>query len=385
MSKPAKPYPEYPLTPRTDGRWQKKVRGRLHYFSGDWKEALAEWERVRPYLLDGLEPPPPVEVGVTLGFVCNKLLNAKLAAVEAGQLAPQTFRQWKDACGRLVGAFGPGADPSSLKPADFTRVKPQIVAGRGVHAVQKDIATIRGVFKWAFENEFLDRPVNFGTEFKPPRKAAMRKARREAGERMVEAHEFRDLLKEAYYRGDVRTRAVLLLGMNCAYGPTDVATLNKSHLDLENGWAEYPRPKTQADRKAALWPETVEALRETIKDRPRPVDPVDDDAVFLSHSGRRLVQAVVTERQTVNTNNRVSSGFRELADAAGIYRPGLSFYGLRRAFRTVADELLDHPTADLVMGHASGEMAAVYRQRLGEDRLRAMAEHVRKWALGVRP
>jgi hypothetical protein len=36
---------------------------------------------------------------------------------------------------------------------------------------------------------------------------------------------------------------------------------------------------------------------------------------------------------------------------------------------------------DHVMGHApaSSDMSAVYRQRIEDDRLKAVAEHVRRW------
>jgi hypothetical protein len=34
---------------------------------------------------------------------------------------------------------------------------------------------------------------------------------------------------------------------------------------------------------------------------------------------------------------------------------------------------------DAIMGHSREDMASVYRERIGDDRLRAVAEHVRKW------
>ena len=385
MAKPAKPSPDYPLTPRGDGRWCKKVRGRMHYFRGTPGEALAEYRRQEPYLLDGREPPPPPDgpAGATLGDLCNMLLTAKEDAVRAGRLSARTFAQWKGGTDLLVSHFGVGRDPATLGPAEFSGLFPVAAVGkdgrpRGVHSLVTIVATVRGVLKYAYESGVIDRPARFGPDFKPPSKARRRKAKRASGPRLIRPGEFRDILAAA----DPACRAWALLGLNAAYGPSDLATLPASGLDLAGAWAAYPRPKTGADRKAALWPETVDAVGAALAARPDPYDPADDGLAFLTAGGRRLVESWITPRGTVTNRDHVAKRWRAARKAAGVTRPGLGFYTLRRTFRTVADELLDQPTADLVMGHAAGDMAAVYRQTIGEGRLRAVAEHVRGWAFG---
>jgi integrase len=73
--------------------------------------------------------------------------------------------------------------------------------------------------------------------------------------------------------------------------------------------------------------------------------------------------------------------FRRLMDDAGVIVPGRSFYGLRRTFRTIADDTLDPAAIDLIMGHAAdaNDMADHYRERIEDKRLKTVTNHVRKW------
>jgi integrase len=67
---------------------------------------------------------------------------------------------------------------------------------------------------------------------------------------------------------------------------------------------------------------------------------------------------------------------------ADVKKPGRAFYAFRHTFEAVAGESLDQAAIDFIMGHSRGDMASVYRERIGDDRLRAVADHVRKWLFG---
>lgn len=69
---------------------------------------------------------------------------------------------------------------------------------------------------------------------------------------------------------------------------------------------------------------------------------------------------------------------------AGVRGRGVGFYALRRATETVAvgaPNQAAQVAVDVIMGHASpdGDMAAIYRQRVDDDRLRAVSNHIRRW------
>jgi integrase len=161
-------------------------------------------------------------------------------------------------------------------------------------------------------------------------------------------------------------------------------------LNLEGGWLDFPRPKTGIPRRIPLWPETVAAVKAAIGKRPAPKDPEDAGLVFITKQGHNWgklgrfdidvdlapLKEGEKRRKRISSNNSLSKEFRKLADDAGVSR---TFYDLRHTFRTIGDEAKDQPAVNSIMGHADESMAAVYRERISDERLRAVADHVRAW------
>ena len=123
-----------------------------------------------------------------------------------------------------------------------------------------------------------------------------------------------------------------------------------------------------------MWPETAEALKGAIAQRPAAKNPDDDGLAFITVRGASWAKGAAG-------NNPVMHQFKKLLTAHGLHRPGVVFYALRRTFETIAGETLDQPAVDRVMGHTPppNDMAAKYRQRIGDDRLERVAAHVRNW------
>src|SRR5262245_11491105 len=118
--KPRKPHKTTDtLTPRDDGRWCKryKVNGvwKWWYFRGTEQEALDEWNRVKPDLLDGREPRGPGCIA-TVAKACNDFLVANKIKLHAGQLSPRTFAGYNNTTDELVDAFGKERAIEHLRP-----------------------------------------------------------------------------------------------------------------------------------------------------------------------------------------------------------------------------------------------------------------------------
>ena len=75
---------------------------------------------------------------------------------------------------------------------------------------------------------------------------------------------------------------MVLLGINCGFGNHDVGSLTVGSLDLKAGWVDHPRPKTRAERRCPLWPETIEALQKVLRRRPEPDRREHAKLVFLT-------------------------------------------------------------------------------------------------------
>ena len=388
--RPKKPYPEFPLTPHVGGAWMKKIRGKIHYFGrwanyvngklvrieGDgWKEALEKYKAQADDLHAG-RTPRVMGDGLTIADLCNRFLTAKLRKQDAGEMGSRMFCEYKQITDLLVTTFGKGRCVDDLAADDFEELRATMAERWGPVRLGNAITRVKSLFKYGVDNALLGRAPRFGTEFKKPDKAVLRRHRAQNGEKMLEADQLRGIVAAA----GVPLRAMILLGINAGFGNHDVATLPLSALDLDRGLVDFPRPKTGIPRRCPLWPETVAAIREALAGRPTPKDKADSEIVFLQPMGRRWVR--ITDKS--RTDN-VSVHFTELLKKLEIHRDGIGFYTLRHVFRTVADAARDPVAIDLIMGHTDPSMGGHYRERVEDARLRAVAEHVRVWLFGETP
>ncbi len=354
-----KPYKEFPLTPhRAANQWCKKHRGRTHYFGtlGDWQTALKRFEREWPYIVQGLTPPvlSGDDNACTLRALCNLFLESKRNKIDAGELSDLSYRDYFNACKRLVDHFGADRRVDDLRPADFEAFRAKLAAGRNgkpwrANTLLNEVNRCRVIIKYAYDQRLIPQPVHFGQSFDRPSKKARRKAANEAGPRMFTRDELVTVLdalggkpvkvagekKPVTIKADPQLRAMTLLGLNAGLGVTDCANMRESNIDLSAGWLNYPRVKTETPRRAPLWPETIEALAGVLATRKAARDPADNGIVFLTRTRQRWVRSKPgsTPEKNLHLNARISSVREAAAYAQDQWADRAEFLHLTSAIR----------------------------------------------------
>ena len=367
QGKPAKPYPDFPLFPHATKRWAKKIRGRMHYF-GPWDDpdgALQKYLDQKDALHRGLTPADTRE-GFTVYRLAAKFLATKKALRDTGELSVHSFADYAATCKRLVKVFGKGRLVADLRPDDFERLRKRMAQTWGPVRLGNEINRARVVFNYASKNGLLDKPMVYGEGFRRPSKKTLRKHRAEQGPKMFSAQEIRCMIDAA----GQPLKAMILLGVNCGYGNSDVGTLPLSTVDLDGAWLNHARPKTGIARRCPLWPETVKALREWLAIRPTPKSNEHAGLVFLTSHGVGWAKA--------NTDKPVSKETRKLLQRLGI-QGHRNFYALRHTLQTIGDEARDFLAVRHIMGHVGADIADAYREKISDDRLCAVTEYVRGW------
>jgi len=323
--------------------------------------------------------------------LCNRFLTAKLRAQKAGEIAAGTFNGYKATTDLLITQFGKDRQVDDIASDDFEGLRDKMAERWGPVRLGNQVQSVRSVFKYGYEAGIIDKPIRYGPQFKKPSASVLRRHKAKNGEKMLEAAQLRRLL-DALAGKEVKTGrtnevtgkphtvtlkanpamlAMVLLGVNCGFNNKDCADLPLAGLDLDGGWINFPRPKTGVPRRCPLWAETVVALRQANAVRSKPQQDEATQLVFVTTRGRPWLCR--------GQANPVSVIARDFMKAVGVHRDGIGFATLRHVFRTIADGCRDQVAVNHIMGHTDDTMAGVYRERIDDSRLRAVAEHVRVW------
>jgi integrase len=379
-----KPREDFPLFPHATGRWAKKVRGKFAYFGKvaddpQGEKAIELWLEQKDELLAGHTPRVKPE-GLTLRELIDRFMVSKRHLLDTREITPKHFAELYACCRRIGDTFGQNRLVVDLAADDFDRLRRLISKNWGCIRLGNEVQRVRSVFKFGYEAALIDKPVRFGPGFKKPTRKVIRLNRAKNGIRMFEAIDLRRIIDAS----SQPMKAMILLGINCGFGNSDVANLPTKALNLKSGWVDYPRPKTGIPRRCPLWPETVTAIKEAIKERQK-AKADGAGMVFVTMHGHKWEKVGVSEpdpdtgKIIITNNNPVTQEFRKLLKKLKLHHHGLGFYTLRHVFETIAGGSLDQVSVNAIMGHVDDTMAGNYRERIEDTRLKAVVDHVHKW------
>jgi integrase len=357
------------------GQWTKKHKGRNYYFgSGSLDDALRRYLVEWPDILSGRSRVAAAAPGpMTVRDLVNQFLTHKNCQVESGEMSHDVWRLYDNMAVRVLNTVGKTRPVASLDPTDYGRIRAAAATDMAPTTLTTFLKLARAMF--AFGAELTQEQPRYGGQFNFPPQRVIRMHRESRPKRLVEAADLRKLLKAA----DVVTKAQILLGLNAAFGSTDISDLTGPAFDQRPGWVILARKKTGTPRRCPLWGETAAAVAAAREARPHPAEPAHADRLFLSPHGHLCKRYRPPVGETIGTSgDAVGAAWKKLCRKVGVSSPG-SFYVLRHVFRTVADELPDRVAIDLIMGHADDSMASHYRERVDDARLVAVTDHVRAW------
>ena len=389
VDRPKKPRPDFPCFPMRRAAGPRRL-GASSVTSARWpttpraRAALDLWLEQKDDLLAGRTPRVSRE-GLTLRELLDRYVVSKRHLLDTREISSKHFSELYACCKRIGDAFGLTRLVVDLAADDFDKLRRAIAKKWGPIRLGNEVQRVRSVFKFGYDSGLIAQPVRFGPGFKKPSRRVVRVNRAKNGARMFDAADVRTIIDKAAQP----MKAMVLLGINCGFGNSDVANLPAKAIDLKAGWVDYPRPKTGIPRRCPLWPETLAAVKEAMQQRPRPRSPADAGLLFLTVQGNPWEKTGVskpdpeTGKITVTDNNPVTQQFGKLLQALKLHRRGLGFYALRHSFETIAGGSKDQVAVDALMGHVDDSMAATYRERIDDARLLAVTEHVRKWLFGT--
>lgn len=356
------PIERFPTKPRPDGRFQKRIKGDLYYFTGTREQALAKYNAVREDLYAGRAPRISTEaIGrVTIKDIANRCLRQKEQDRDAGRISEGWFDDFKIAVLRFgnhrIGGLKllrrPWHEVTAEDLGDYSRF---LHSRYDVHAYNRERSAIAGMFNMALEFGWIAKPVKLGRAF-PRRTVADARDKRKDWLLSIPT------LKALYAGAGPQMRAMILLGLNGGYGPGDCAKLPMFKSYLQELRISFRRPKNNIPREMPLWPETVKALRKVVAGRQ------DGDLVFVTKYGNPW------------TANTIAHEFAKLCKRTGVQVPdGVGLNACRHTFATYANELQDRDAYRRLMGRKIAEgIDETYIDRIFLPRLKRVVNHVRR-------
>lgn len=119
-----------------------------------------------------------------------------------------------------------------VRPADFCILRSGMIKRFGLTNTQVNMSRIRTIFKFAYVEQMIDRPVFYGQGFVSPSKATVRSARNAKPKKLFKLEQIRKLLNNS----TAAMQAMIYLSINTGMNNADLGNLKESHIKFKTGW-----------------------------------------------------------------------------------------------------------------------------------------------------
>ncbi|MHC4187757.1 MAG: tyrosine-type recombinase/integrase, partial [Planctomycetota bacterium] len=338
----------FPLTLHSTGQYCKKIKGKMHYFGKDRRQALERYLEQAAFLHNGKAKMLSTTNGnMTLKSLCKIYLQHQQAKAASAEITVRHYADQSSCLRKFMSFIGQHRRINEISTLDLQNYRRKLKrAYNSAHRTNLSISIMKTMFHWARKNDVLDHIPNIDAVSSVK---IIHKQRH-----VFTSEEIRRLFDFA----DIQMKAMIWLGLNCGFGCTDCAELKWSDLDLVNGRVKLARGKTGVSRDLPLWPETIQSFGKI---------PKSSKSVFYTSKDKPLIRTTYHINKDGSTKysntNLVTSKFCKLMKKAGIRAPkGTGFYTLRRTAATIAARSGDPFAVQRLLGHADLKMATRYVQ-----------------------
>ena len=127
-----------------------------------------------------------------------------------------------------------------------------------------------------------------------------------------------------------RTKLYIALAANCGYTQVDIATLEASHIDWNNGLIKRDRNKTRSPQVHKLWPVTITLLERECRQ-------TQSGLVLLDQKGQPLKRDVIKLNGEVTTYDSIRLAFDRTMTKIGMAKDKRRF----KTFRKTSADLIE--------------------------------------------
>ena len=313
--------------------------GKRIYLGADKEQALIKYHRLGLGLESiPQEPTPPVAITI------KELANSFIAAQQANWRNPKTtLKCYRDWLGRFL------KDPPRLKVANFTVEK---FAAWKISLKKRDyspesinhyLSAVRAMFTFAEEIDLI---------VKAPKLRRIKNERiPQTGSKEKPLYTLDDLRK-LLGNTELRLKTMIMLALNCGFGPKDLQNLTWD--DIEEERITLPRSKTGVCQTYLLWPETKELLDEIRRQRATLITRIAKRKVDHSDYGH----VFVTRFWKLWSKDAVGEQFRKLCKKAKVSCYG--FYRLRHCASTAMSLVATPHVHRKFMRHSQLQLQVTY-------------------------